>query len=82
MATKMISPKTISPIGDVDRINELSSLFSQKKTNGDLLGFSFLADSVVGVTAGEIAGEISAVYSDYIDGKMVDVTEQLMSGAF
>lgn len=82
MATQMISPKPISPIGDVDCINELSSLFSQKKTDGDLQGFSFLVDSVVGVTAGEIAGEISTVYSDYIDGKMVDVTDQLMSGAF
>lgn len=82
MATKMISPKPISPIGDVDRINELSSLFSQKKTEGDLQGFSFLSDSAVGVTAGEIAGEVSTVYSDYIDGKMVDVTDQLMSGAF
>lgn len=82
MAAQMISSKPISPIGDVDCINELSSLFSNRKTDGDLQSFSFLVDSVVGMTAGEIAREVGVVYSDYIDGKMDDVTNQLMSGTF
>jgi len=72
----------LSPIGNVESINRLSSLLSRKKSEGDLVGFSFLADSSDGVTAGELADEIDAVYSDYISGHTVNITDQIMSGMY
>ncbi len=72
----------VRPYGDVEEINRLSRLFSEQKEKGNLVGYSFQLPGDASLTIGSVAKELRLVYEGHLAGKTIDVTEEVLAGAY